>query len=908
MRLKSAKLHGLIGVYSASGKKEIFIDFTKSLNNIILIIGKNGSGKTTIWEALQPIPLPSYKFIEKEPGFVELEYIHNDLTYGIRIEYPITNSRERAQTRAFLTKINSDGEIIDLNPNGNIGSYKSALFSEFNLDPNFVSLSQLSSEDMGIVSKKPSERKKFVASIVESIEVYNDIYKALSKRSSIFKSMINSITAKIDTIGNEENLLTDLKATENRLQRLNNERDKYIKELALSESTIHLADPDGSIQNIYKTVSDNLYVVNQELKGYDIYLKKIYSDFGTDEVSLDKLTEAYKNLNDKSYSLKVEIEKENEMIQTLLNSKEEESKYIQMKIAKINSLKVQFNFEYLEKRLKEVRQSINDCELLFSKLNLSKDNLITRDEFIHGVNIISEIKDAVSTVKSYTDENLLKLILSDLKNGNSAVSEFNKESNDLQELIQRNKYIDSDIERYSNLLDYTRDLEKRPSQCNIDDCQFIKTALDCFRQNPKENLEKLEKEKKSIVEEIEIKQNLVSELSERVKIEQMINNIVRAISSNNFILNKFPTGKMLTHTSTFLDNFTNVIMLNQLTELEDSLQYANTFEVYKELKSELVKLESDYKVYQNKIEIIDEINNEITDLNQKLSRIVSEIEEKRKTIHTKEEAKITVDERVKKLDNAIRILREVEELHKKEDSLYERLSVVTSRMDSIKEQIEIQNVINSNLSNINKDIEPLSKEKDKILYSLRQLKEYNEELAVYNEKYSMIELIKKYSSPTKGGIQTLFMQLYMGKTISMANELLSLLFDGNFELLPYVINESEFRIPCVNKESSVHHDDISSCSSAERSMISMMISFSLLHHSSTVYNILRLDEIDGALDQNNRSKFLIVLDKFMKELGVENCIMISHSSEMDMSNVDIIQLTPVDNNKPNGNIIFTYND
>jgi DNA repair exonuclease SbcCD ATPase subunit len=148
----------------------------------------------------------------------------------------------------------------------------------------------------------------------------------------------------------------------------------------------------------------------------------------------------------------------------------------------------------------------------------------------------------------------------------------------------------------------------------------------------------------------------------------------------------------------------------------------------------------------------------------------------------------------------------------------------------------------------------------------------------------------------------------MGKTISMANDLLALLFDGKFELLPYVINETEFRIPCVNKESSVHHDDISSCSSAERAMISMMISFSLLHHSSTVYNILRLDEIDGALDQNNRANFLIVLDKFMKELGVENCIMISHSSEMDMSNADIIQLTPVDNNKPNGNIIFTYND
>ena len=153
MRLKSARLHGLMGVYSASGKKEIFIDFTRCHNDIILIIGKNGSGKTTIWEALQPIPLPPYKFMEKEPGFVELEYIHEDTLYTIRIDYPITNSRERAQTKAFITKTISDGTVIELNPNGNIGSYKAALFSEFNLDPNFISLSQLSSEDMGIVSK-----------------------------------------------------------------------------------------------------------------------------------------------------------------------------------------------------------------------------------------------------------------------------------------------------------------------------------------------------------------------------------------------------------------------------------------------------------------------------------------------------------------------------------------------------------------------------------------------------------------------------------------------------------------------------------------------------------------------------------------------------------------------------------
>ena len=906
MRLKSAKLHGLMGVFSASGKKEIYIDFTRCRNDIILIIGKNGSGKTTIWEALQPIPLPSYKFIEKEPGFVELEYFHDNLLYKIRIDYPITNSRERAQTKAFLTKYTSDGDEIELNPNGNIGSYKSALFSEFNLDPNFISLSQLSSEDMGIVSKKPSERKKFVASIVESIEVYNDIHKTISKRSTIFKSMINSITAKIDTIGNKENLLTQLNALENRLQRLNSERAKLLNEVALSQSTIKLTDPDGSIQNIYKSVSDNLYSIHQQLKGYEIYISNIEKSFNT--TSLDKLTALHKTLSDKAYVLSVDIDKANEDIQTLLLSKEEEAKYIQIKTAKVNSLQAEFNFDYIKQRIELIKNSIKQCEGIFEKLNIPKDNILTKDEFIHGVNIMTDIKDAISVVKSFADESRLNTALKYLKCGLTSVDEYNSTKQTLESLItMRNTHI-REIERYSGMLDYVKELEKRPSTCSIDECPFIKKSLECSKLKPEENIELLYNQIKSVEENISDYQKLLEKIESIMKLEQMISNIIRTINQSASILNKFPTGSFLTDTEYFLDNFNSVTMLNDLTDLQANLHYANVFEQYKSYQTELIKLESDYKVYENKIEIIEELNDEISNLSTKLSKIVSDIESKREDIRIQQEAKLELDAKIKSLDNSIRILREKEVLTEKEESLLSQLATVTTNMETIKQEIQKQNVLNSNIENIDKEIRPVSQERDSISYSLKQLEEYELELAAYNEKYSVIEIIKKYSSPTKGGIQMLFMQLYMGKTISMANELLSLLFDGKFELLPYIINESEFRIPCINKESSVHHDDISSCSSAEKAMISMMISFSLLHHSSTVYNILRLDEIDGALDQNNRSKFLIVLDKFMKELGVENCIMISHSSEMDMSNADIIQLTPVDNNTPNGNIIFTYND
>ena len=63
---------------------------------------------------------------------------------------------------------------------------------------------------------------------------------------------------------------------------------------------------------------------------------------------------------------------------------------------------------------------------------------------------------------------------------------------------------------------------------------------------------------------------------------------------------------------------------------------------------------------------------------------------------------------------------------------------------------------------------------EKSWHSLIQLAEYKEDLECYNQAYSKINKIKYYSSPSTG-IQTLFMQLYMNKIISTANNLLNML-------------------------------------------------------------------------------------------------------------------------------------
>ena len=188
------------------------------------------------------------------------------------------------------------------------------------------------------------------------------------------------------------------------------------------------------------------------------------------------------------------------------------------------------------------------------------------------------------------------------------------------------------------------------------------------------------------------------------------------------------------------------------------------------------------------------------------------------------------------------------------------------------------------------------------------LESYYIEFEQYKEKYNMIETLKKYCSPTGGGIQTIFMQLYMSKTLELSNQILQMLFAGEYKLLDFIINQNEFRIPFVG--SGLPVDDISSGSASQICIMGMIINLVLLHQASTKFNIARLDEIDGPLDNRNRLEFVNILHHTIQLLNIEQLFIISHSIEVDASSVDIIKLKSYDNFNESssiGNVIYDYN-
>jgi len=909
MKLINARLKGLIGVCRASGLHDITIDFTKCKHDLVLIIGKNGSGKSTIMDALHPMPDPASNFLPKEEGMKELTYIMQDGTmYQIQIIYPVNKNGDRQTTKAYLKKI-INGEVIELNSNGNISSYKEILHLEFKLDAAFVSLSHMSVENRGIVDKTPAERKKYVGNVTDKTEAYNIICKTMNKRSSAFKSMKNSISAKIDTIGNEEHLNSSLTAADQRLEYLENEKTRLEKLLAEAESMVKLSDPDGQIQSKYLQLLDQKASIMKQIETLDLFLTKNIASAETvtisDYESCLELEKTYEKLiNDNMHIIILQQQK----IESLISSREEEARSIQNKVEKLNALKSEYNYKTLEIEIKRLKNNIIKYESMFKEMGISPSSALTKDEFVSGLNVLKDIKEQVDILRSYHYDNEVETAVRYISENVSIIDLIQEVESDLRRITEDMISMESRLQYLAGLTKRISILNDRPETCTINTCSFIKDALEA--KSDYDELEEI-----TLTESLESNRGLKIRYEEKLKQLRVIANIssniqiiIRNIQSNQNILKKLPNGYIYSNLDEFLTRLIQGSTFSEIHELYSHIDKVNIFELYKHDKETLSQLESEYKIFESKNSIIDEIQNDIQDMNRKMNGIVEKIEYENEKLLDAQKDDIVIKDIHLYITNMKKKFEDKNKLFEMKSSIDEQLSAISCNMIRIEESIKQINHIQSQLSNINHELIPLRHEREKLRFSAERLREYKEEMAIYENKYELCELIKKYSSPTKDGIQNLFIEIYMGQTLDLSNKLLATLFDGSLQLGKYVINEKEFRIPCISMESPIPNDDISSCSTSQKCMISMILGFALLKQGSTKYNILRLDEIDHGLDQDNKAIFISLVQRIMRELEVEMCIMVSHATESVMDNADIILLSPVGNSKPAGNIIFSYAD
>lgn len=905
MRYKSLELINYIGIANGLGLNRIFIDFTKCKNKIIVLIGDNGAGKSTVFKSLTVLPNSSDMFIPELNASKIVEIIDDETgaTYKIRYEHTINKSGGYS-TKGYIHKTVGD-TTINMNEQGNITACKDIIYSELNLDANFMALSQLSSDDKGLASKTPAERKKFASSIINTMEVYNNIHKTISKRSSVFKSMINATTSKIDRLGDETLLASSLTSLTNRISTMSEKRTIEVENLGSQKAVVLQLDPTGSIRDSYHTINGTISTMATERSVLESKITTMHANLNVSVVTKD----TYDSIREKRVLIQSEISQIESEITRLLTERETESNQLQSKVARLNSLQSETNYITMTKMLKDYESKLSEYESFFKEMGL-KDFNLTKDEYIIGLNTLKDIKSTVDVFREAIDYDTMQIALSQFI-PNSLYPDKETLADTISGLEE---YIYQCKERliyFNGQLQISSKLSLRPNDCMIDSCNFIKDAVIAASEEPEKNIDLLETEIAS-TERILI--DKYKELEYANNIVECINYfkiLFRNIESYSSILKKLPNGDIFSNKDIFVSKLLSGSTFDEIHNIYQYITQASIIDDYNRISKAIISLRSDVQIYESKNDLIIEIQSDINTLNIRVDNLSNHIIKNNDILFN---LKQKLDEYASK-ELSIKTLLDVYVCRDKvcADMLeaQKNLKLIETSINAIQSSITQIDIISARVRQMDIDIASLEKDKSDIEHAIRLLAEYKEELGMYSAKYDKIETIKFFSSYNTG-VQTIFMELYMNKVNKIANQLMSYVLDGRFSLKKWVITEDEFRIPCLGNGGYLN-DDISSLSDGETAIVSMIISFSLLYQASSKYNILKLDEIDGPLDSSNRRQFIIVLEQLMEILHAQQTIMISHNDELNLDNADIILLRLSDANKyidikNAGNIIYDYRE
>ena len=875
MKLLSIRLENYIGIYNGRGDNILEVDLSQSTSNIVIIRGSNGSGKSTLLKALSPLQDDNTAIIPGLEGKKTLRYLYNGEVYEILYVHPVKTDGSRGQVKMQVYK---GMNRVELNPTWNVTSGKDIIFDLFNLDANFLTLSQLSSEDRGLADKKPAERKKFVNSIINGIEVYNNMYKVITKKYSTFKNLISTISSKINQIGNIEELNARYNNISRQVEDVSRERDKAVIEASKIDAEIGILTRDNNLEEFYK--------INEEIRENLDYIRASKSqviNLSKGELSSEDLNEL-KDIIDRSLRTfdkdiskwKSEEAVANAKIENISKEKDETFKSLQTKITKRGTL-LDGGFSDSDLSLyKDTKAKIAELENDINGLNSSIKNLSEAEALVNAMEMIVPVLDSLyNGLDATTKKEKYDFVKTTLDNDGKYVDQTIELTRTYNEVSRTVTELESEVLAYEILFDKAKSLALRPKDCKIDDCSFVKEAIEASSKHPEKRINDINKEidesnklLKSLEKDIESYRELYDFNKRFTNLHGMVLSFRKLLEKSpvNYIIDPYQLLASLDHMENLMIDF------NQIRGIFNIITTKSNYEeIIESLKEPAAKYEA------NKA-LIDELDSDIASLKDKLSTIDNQLMAEKDAISETTndialtEFKTEVYTKCKSLvDECIGLEERNNELQGQINSLSDiafKVKDLEARMDEAK----------SRADRLNNDLNAILSERDKIASSKTLLEDYIRDLELYNKNFSILETIRYYLSPTTG-IQTVFMRTYMGNIILKANELLSLIFNGQFIIQPFVINEAEFRIPCLGN--GLVNDDISSMSTSQICMISMILSFAILSNSSTDYNILKLDEIDGGLDTENRIQFIGLLKQLITMVGCEQCFLISHNMEYD---------------------------
>ena len=895
MRLLRLRLENYIGIYNGMGLSSIEIDFSKCIHKVLIIKGDNGTGKSTIFKALTPLADSSIDYIPDKTAIKEIAY-ETDFQTILNIKYEsLVKDGIRRPTKCYLNRLNPDGSIENLNPSNNITTAKEVIYDILGIDDNFITLSQLSANKKGLGGLKPSERKRYVNSIISSLAAFNNIHKMITTKSTVLKSIIDSYVTKLSQIGNiaivEDNIKKDTLA----LKELDNKKNGLISEIATIKAELSRLDSSGNFLDDYKNLSMRKIILEKEIRDLpDI-----------EEYSEEKLIQYEKDM--------AKYEANEEMLSSrakeLLDEESKINNNITELTIKLDSLYNKEHMDDLNSKIESTKKELESYKPYFHLFKTYKD--ISEQDYETVKLVIEKFNSTVENIFQTYSETVRKESMNSLRTGKKEVILDHTEIlSGLEKQLEDLRTEKRDVEFLNNR---SKDYNKIPDDCNHkSDCPFIKDVVEAKNAlRSRQSLYSLSTKINSTLDAIESAKNLAEDNMIKTQCLYEMKSILEYIQSMSKIIRKFPGTESLDSINTLYHNIEYGIRLN--------FESVDKYQEFKNISTIVSALEEDLHSYESAKEKLISANAEIRILQEKIDTNL-------KNLSTIRDSKLSIFAEIEKIRSSkmeIEMVLDSIRYAKINKEKFEEVSVelneITNKIESMEKNTvlikDLTDKLNRRASELsalqNTDLPAISKAIEENKYRMVLFEQYTRDSQEYAAKYNEVQMIKKYTSIH--GIQTVYMSVFMNSILNTTNTLLRLLFGGRFALQPFIINENEFNIPCADSEGRVR-EDISLMSDSQLSMISMLISFVLLRNSSNRYNIIKLDEVDDNLDSMNRIQFSILIEQIMNDLGFDQCLIISHNNELDLSNTDIVILKMESQEmidslyNSGGNIVFSYNE
>lgn len=854
MRITYIKLENVAGISVGMNKEVLEINFDRSVNKIVAIQAKNGTGKSVLLSSLTPFAYltslderSTLPYITpKKNGYKEIHYQDGKDEYIIKHYFKAT--KETHSVKSYFMK---NGE--ELNENGNVTSFNALVEMHFGLTQEMMRLIRIGSNVNSFISLAPARRKEYIGKLIEEIDLYLQIYKKVNDDIRVVKTLMQANSTNLYNCH-----ITDAVVEEERLSRImadvrkrESERDDIVTRIGNIENLIHSNDIDD--------LRHKCQEAEAALREFDKLHTMVESE-GLQNATMDSL-----------------IQHRSELAEEKINVQ-----------AKINSLRLSIDYTHsnitrLETMIKKITSN-NDVRSLVNTITNIRESIDRTPAVVKGFApsgaTSDEIQSVLNKLQSFNQISRMLISLGNrpisvyikIKTENKSVDQWLKE----QQKRALTRLSENDIKTLIDQVFSDYAIISPSCESEYQTCPYyhLTSVIDRMRTSMDDDNYSDE-----VLHSIEVISNNVDHILNEL-------DLMYKIKMPDGLFTNLTEQKMLERLGKHLTFF-------DLSNIQSYLTLLREYELYKDSVQRLEQYEHQLAMYQkagidtyteeiqHQKDSIAANNAEIESLNKRLIKLQKEFDDI--------ESQIAL---VTKFNDAKKYHKLMESTLSSTKKVLEPLETAETERAELKFQLrQLDNAI-ALLREQHRELEAKLAEYHRLVDEGARLEKKNRDLSIIQEAVS-----------TKKGIPVFYMKRYLARIQKLANDLLGLIYDDGFKFSMFNVTPETFEVPYIKNGKKI--PDIKYASQSEIALGTMALSFALSKNASDKYNILLLDEIDAGLDEDNRSAFLKMLYMQMEALNAEQVFIISHNlTQMTNIPMDCIRLSEATQKLKLQNVIY----